>query len=479
MSLIAVLAEAEAASSREPEVPPEETEGEEFIGQVRDPGDEDVARPPQTLRTVFGHERDEQNPWWHQSWKPEDVVVAPPFEFANFLTGPWFGLRARLFDLGIDIRGDYVMESLGNPTGGLEQGFTYTHNLGLQLNLYLNKLVGWRGATFRVKFSQRSGVSLSNEKIGNNFSVQQIFGGQTHKLVNLHLMQSLWEDRVNLSIGRIVYNDEFQHSPLNCQFLNNAFCGNPIAVFRNVPGGVTAYPTATWGARVRVRPTQHTYTMAAVYDGDPEREENEHGADFAFADNGVFIAVEAGWVPSRGLLGLPAAYKVGAWYHTGRFDDLVQDINGDNALVTGLPPRQRRGNAGYYATLDQMLYREGEGGQGLFLVASVTFGPDSDLNVLPFFYTAGLVYIGLLPGRPHDKLAIGAVTGWVRDRLRDAQREAGQDVQDAETVIEWNYHIQLTPFLYLRPDMQYVIKPNGFSEIDDAFVIGFEFGARF
>ena len=75
--------------------------------------------------------------------------------------------------------------------------------------------------------------------------------------------------------------------------------------------------------------------------------------------------------------------------------------------------------------------------------------------------------------------AIGAVTGFVRDRLRDAQREAGQEVQDSETVVEWNYHIQLTPWLYLRPDMQYVIKPNGFSSIDDAFVIGFEFGARF
>ncbi|MDJ0848147.1 MAG: carbohydrate porin [Myxococcota bacterium] len=479
-SLVAALTEPGPAKGEEPEVPPEETEGEQFVGQLRDTGDEDVDRPPRSLRTVFGHERDEQTPWWNQSWKPEDVVVAPPFAFANFMTGPWFGMRARLFDLGIDLRGDYVMESLGNPSGGIRQGFTYTHNLGLQLALYLEKLVGWPGATFRVKFSQRSGKSLSERKIGNNFSVQQIFGGQTHKLVNMHLMQSLFEDRINLSIGRIVYNDEFQHSPLNCQFLNNAFCGNPIAVFRNVPGGVTAYPTATWGARVRVRPSQHTYAMAAVYDGDPDQgDDNKHGTHLDFGDNGVFVAFEAGWVPSRGLLGLPAAYKIGAWYHSGKFDDLVEDINGDNALITGLPFRRRRGNAGYYATLDQMLYREGEGGQGLFLVASVMFGPDRDLNVLPFFYTAGLVYIGLLPGRPHDKAAVGAVTGFVRDRLRDAQRAAGDNVQDAETILEWNYHIQLTPFLYLRPDMQYVFKPNGLDEIDDAFVIGFEFGVRF
>ena len=32
---------------------------------------------------------------------------------------------------------------------------------------------------------------------------------------------------------------------------------------------------------------------------------------------------------------------------------------------------------------------------------------------------------------------------------------------------------------YVRPDLQYVIKPNGFSDIDDALVIGFEAGITF
>ncbi len=479
--LVAVLIEPGAARSQEPEAREEEPGGEQFLGDVRDPGGPDEERPPRSIRTVLGHERDEQTPWWNQSWKPEDVVEQAPFDFAEFITGPWFGLRERLYDAGIDLRGDYIIESLGNPSGGDKKDFTYTHNLGLQLVLDMKKLVAWPGATFRTKFSQRSGESLTR-RIGNDFSVQQIFGGgQTYRLVNMHLIQSLLDDRINLSLGRIVYNDEFQHSPLNCQFVNNAFCGNPIGIFRNVPDGVTAYPTATWGARVRVRPSAHTYFMAAVYDGDPDQGgDNEHGTNFDFGDNGVFLAGELGWVPARGLLGLPAAYKIGGWFHTGRFDDLARDDNGDNKLVTGLSAKRRRGNGGFFASVDQMLYRERDGGgQGLFLVASLTIGPESAINIFPYFYTAALVYIGLVPGRPHDKLALGATTGFYRDRLRDAQGEAGLSRQDEETVIEWNYHIQLTPSLYLRPDMQYVIKPNGLSEISDAFVIGFEFGVRF
>ncbi len=472
---------ASSQEAEEAEAAGEQPEGEQYIGDVRDPGEPAEEAPPRSIRTVLGHERDEQTPWWNQSWKPEDVFEQPPFGFADFITGPWFGAREELFEHGIDLRGDYITESVGNASGGDKQDFTYTHNLGLQLVLDLKKLAKWPGATFRTKFSQRSGESLT-KRIGNDFSVQQIFGGgQTHRLVNMHLIQSLFDDRINLSLGRIVFNDEFQHSPLNCQFVNNAFCGNPIAVFRNVADGVTAYPEATWGVRVRLRPSAHTYFMAAAYDGDPgQGGSNKHGTNLDFGDNGVFVAAEGGWVPARGLLGLPAAYKIGGWYHTGQFDDLVKDINGDNKLETGLRARRRRGNFGYYATVDQMLYRErGGSGEGLFFIASGTFGPDSDINIFPFFYTAGLIYIGPIPGRPDDKLALGATTGFYLDDLRDAQRDAGVSTQDEETVIELNYHMQITRFMYLRPDMQYVIQPNGNSEIDDALVLGFEFGVRF
>ena len=48
-----------------------------------------------------------------------------------------------------------------------------------------------------------------------------------------------------------------------------------------------------------------------------------------------------------------------------------------------------------------------------------------------------------------------------------------------ETVIEANYRIQLTPWLYLTPDFQYVIHPNGSTSIPDAALLAGELSINF
>lgn len=410
-----------------------------------------------------------------------NVGAQPKFDSEHYATGDWFGLRNLLYENGIDITGDYVTEPLGNPVGGLRQGFTYTHNIGVQIDFDLDKIAGWQGATFRVSASQRSGRSLTERDIGNTFSVQQIFGGQTIKLVDFQLINSLFDDRLNLSYGRIVFNEDFLRSPYYCQFVNNAYCGNPAAVFFDVPGGLSAYPTATWGFRARFSPTPDSYVMAGIYDGDPTLGgDNKHGTDFSFGNNGVLFAAEVAYLPEQGLLGLPGAYKIGGYYHTGTFDTVTTDIAGGNRLVSGLPPERLSGRSGIYFLVDQTLYRENQvDTRGLGAFITFVLAPDQEKNLLPYFYTAGLVYEGLFAARPQDKTSLGATTGWFSDNLQDAQRAAGLNTQTAETVIELNHQFQVSPFLYFRPDLQYVIRPSGVSEIHNALVLGFEAGLRF
>ena len=39
-----------------------------------------------------------------------------------------------------------------------------------------------------------------------------------------------------------------------------------------------------------------------------------------------------------------------------------------------------------------------------------------------------------------------------------------------------NYQFQLAPWIFVKPDVQYVINPAGISDVDDALVIGFAIG---
>ncbi|HTA31458.1 MAG TPA: carbohydrate porin, partial [Candidatus Cybelea sp.] len=197
------------------------------------------------------------------------------------LLGDWYGLRPKLEDQGFSPALTFVSDVAGNPVGGRNQGITHADNLGLNLFFDLDKLAGLTGGSFLVTMSQRSGNSLSGEHVGNVFTVQQVYGGETFHLIDVAYEQKLQDDRVEFRLGRIAAGDDFLVSPYDWLFMQNAFDGNPVGIFLDSPG-MTAYPNATWGALVKVKPTQRTYVMGGVYNGDPSIRDNSRlGADMS------------------------------------------------------------------------------------------------------------------------------------------------------------------------------------------------------
>src|SRR5262249_4522588 len=146
-------------------------------------------------------------------------------------------------------------------------------NVGLDLNFDLEKLVGLEGGSFLFSMSYRFGGGLSANYIHNFFPVQQVFGGETFRVVNIAYLQKLFDDPIVLHHVRNATGDVFLVSPYNYVFVQNGFDGNPKGIFVNAPG-TTAYPTDTWGALVKVRPTARTYIMGGVYNGDPSLGDN-------------------------------------------------------------------------------------------------------------------------------------------------------------------------------------------------------------
>src|SRR5262249_53016089 len=176
--------------------------------------------------------------------------LAPlPFQLVlprGHLLGDWSGTRTWLEDRGITPTLTFVTDSLGNPTGGRKHGFTTANNVGLDLNFDLEKLGVIEGGSFLLSMSYRFGGSLSANYIHNVFTVQQVFGGETFHLINITYLQKLFDDRVELRLGRIATGDDFLVSPYNYVFVQNGFDGNPVSIFFNSPS-MTAYPNDTWG----------------------------------------------------------------------------------------------------------------------------------------------------------------------------------------------------------------------------------------
>jgi porin len=267
-------------------------------------------------------------------------------------------------------------------------------------------------------------------------------------------------------------------------FVNNAINGNPISVPLNVPAfSSQSYPVAQWGFRATVRPVQEWYVMAGISNGDRTLSRNStHGVDFSFrSDADIFTIGEVGYVRNQqeNASGLPGNYKFGGYYDAGPFSDLYHDKYGHSYVTSGLPPRTEHNNYGFYLLIDQQIYREidPKHNQGLTPFAGVTFAP-ADINTFPFFFLAGLIYNGPIPGRERDTAGLGIAYGEFSQDLQRSQRleqklyGSSIDVQHFEMILELTYQIELAPHLIVQPDAQYIIRPGGTGNIPDALVLG-------
>jgi porin len=427
------------------------------------------------------------------------VVAEPPFDERNFesdvlvvpvdhLFGDWCGIRTQWEADGVTPTLTFVSDMLGNPVGGMRQGFTEADNLGFSANFDLEKRYGIEGGSFLYSMSQRSGNGLSQDYIGNTFSVQQVFGGPTFKVVDLAYKQQLMDDSVEFQIGRIAAGDDFLVSPYNYIFVQNGFCGNPVGIFLNAPG-MSGYPNATWGSSLKVQSTERTYVMGGLYNGDPSiRDLDNHGLDMTM--NGPLFAIaEVGYQRNqlKGENGLVGNYKFGAWFDGNEFPDL--ETQGLSQAQPGLVPANHEGNYGFYALFDQVLVRFSAPGEeimrGLGVTGSIIVSPDQSISQVPYFFTAGIAARGIYSERPRDVAAVGLVYGEFSSDLREGERQARQldptiGIQNQETAVEWTYIFRFRNGAYfIQPDAQYIITPGGTGQIPNAFVIGTQVGVNF
>ena len=413
---------------------------------------------------------------------------------ADSLTGDWGGVRTTLQDRGVEIFGGYTAEVWGNTTGGIEQGAVYTGLLDFGVNLDLEKVIGWEGGSVSTTWLWLSGRDASEDLVGNFLTISNIAGFNTLRMLELWFQQNLIDDKISLRLGQLTADSEFVISDYAGTFINGTF-GWPAFLYTNLPAGGPGYPMGTLGARLALNPVDWFTFQSAVFQGNVyDQNVNRHGFRWRLdGENGFLFLNEAQvrWNQRAEETGLPGQGKAGMWIQTGELADTLSESTNSS-------------NYGWYFILDQMLYREpsaevpvvagnskdgksvvdspsaksfkapvvlGKSDQGLGFFGRIAFTKE-DRNFVNFYFDTGLTYKGLIPSRDDDIIGIAFAYAQLGNTARNSLVDEGSLSVGAEMVLEVTYQCQITPWLVIQPDIQYIINPSGTQDFDNAFVIG-------
>ena len=374
------------------------------------------------------------------TWAQPVVDATPPsWVEGPSLTGDWAGLRSHLAEHGFSPYATYSVEGFGTVAGGNPNGVDWTSELEFGLDVDLQKVVGLGGGSFHASFLWIEGTDPS-ERVGNLNAISSLSAPAAARVYQFWYKQTLAP--VTVKLGQVVASEDFMVSSAAALYLNAGFGTHPTFTANiNAP----TYPLGGPGAVVTWQVMESISLQSGVYVADAgPNDGGNHGFGWS-TDHGWVVFSEVAYRASLG--GRSGVYKLGGYYDTARFTD----------LVTGASDR---GNWSVYALGDQTLYAGANGVPTVTAFAGLGLSPQQDRNTVYYYGQAGVNVIGLVPSRPKDVLGLGASYTRFSADFVQANRVAGTPVTSQETIVELTYQAVITPFLTLQPDLQLVFDAN-------------------
>jgi porin len=413
------------------------------------------------------------------SAEAKDLVKPVSVWDQETLTGDWGGARSALKNKnGIEITLSYINETFAVLSGGLQRRASYEGRLEFSVDTDLQKLIGWNGGSTHVTvYNIHNGGRTAVDNVGSIADPSNIDALATTRLFTAWFQQNFFDDRISVRLGQLAADDEFIGSPTAGGLLNGTF-GWAGILAANMTNGGPAYPLATPGVRLQLKPSNDFTILAAVFSGDPAghncsddpQQCNKHGTTFSFSGGALWMG-ELQYAINQGkqAAGLPGVYKLGGWYATADFADQHFGLDGAGGAVsladpTMTDPLNHRSNWGLYAVADQMVWRSAERSLNLFVRGG--FSP-SDRNLISYYVDGGAGIKGLLPGRGDDVLSFGVAYARISSDAAAFDRDAlvlngpPYPIRDAEVVLELGYTVQIAPWWTIQPDFQYIIHTSG------------------
>jgi porin len=390
--------------------------------------------------------------------------------------------RTALAESGISVAGVYYAEAFSNTAGGLKQGIYYDGLLQLAMYVDMQKLGFWRGLCFHTNGLQIHGQSITADAVGSLMPVSDLEATPATRLFELWVQQHLFDDTLAIKLGQLAADATYVLG--GGEFLNGTW-GWPSIMAINLPSGGPAYPLATPGVHLVLTPNDQLALQVGVYNGDPAGPNckgnpqvcNSNGLDFRL-DDPPLLMIEGDYQHSKD--GLAGTIKIGGFNHFGKFE--LEDV------ASAETSRRVNNDYGLYGIVEQFVWRApgSEEPKGVKLFGRVV-GMPSDRNVVDFYADGGVSFLGMIPNRPEDTLAIGFAYTGISDELNTADLDAVvPGTADYEALFEICYTIQLAPSWTFQPDLQYIWQPgadlpnaSGKSPLENATVLGARTTIRF
>jgi porin len=397
----------------------------------------------------------------------------PPASIATSMpdNGDPTGYRSWLARHGITYGLVYTGEALRNVSGGVRRGGLYQGKLEAFTAVDFGKFAGWEGLSFFGNAFQIHRTSgMRGEHFNSLITISNIEAVPSTRLSELWFEQKLFDDRFGFRFGQLAADAEFFISDYSRMFLSSDW---PTITGANLPSGGPAYPLATPGVRWRFDPDKNWSALVALFNGDPGEQGtvNTTGTNFRINDPPLLM----GEVQYRHNQGkddskLAGIYRLGGWHHFGYFHD---HRFGTDGVALAAPQsngiaRRIRGNSGIYGVIDQQIYRPVDGGpdSGVGIFSRISASPSASSHI-NFFFDGGIVFSGMIPGRPDDRLGLSFIHANIANNVRAFDRDViahsgiGQPVRSFELTIELSYQAQIKPGWTVQPTFQYVTHPGG------------------
>ncbi|RKU04858.1 carbohydrate porin [Burkholderia sp. Nafp2/4-1b] len=403
------------------------------------------------------------------------------WERANLL-GNMGGLRDVLGDHGVTLNLQETSEYLYNAAGGTARGGAYQGVTQFGFNVDTEKAVGLPGGTFNVSALQIHGTSLSQRYLQTLQTATGIEANSTTRLWELWYQQAFLDGKADVRVGQQSVDQEFMVSQYAATFMNATF-GWPVLPAADLPAGGAAYPLSSLGVRLRVKPADAWTAMVGVFDGNPAGRSdgdaqvlNAHGTNFNLR-SGAFVIGELEYAlnappadpKAPQPAGLPGTYKLGFWYQSQHANDQRFGTDGlslANPDSNGIAATHR-GNYGFYAVADQMVWRPSADSPRSVGVFARVMGAPGNRNVVDFAANAGVTLKAPFAGRDNDTAGIAVGYAKIGSHARALDGDTGTyttpgyPVRRAETVIEATYQYQVAPWWQLQADLQHFFRPGG------------------